>query len=61
MIKTLYYYDLKKALRASFENRYACYINEQTNAKCWLSKGCIIYFENPDKQPTILTIKRHTT
>ena len=45
MIKTLYYFDLKIALRASFENRFACYVNKQTKAKCWLSEGQVIHFE----------------
>ena len=50
MIKKLYYYDLKKALRASFKNKYACYIDKKVKTKTWLSQGDLIYFEKPNQQ-----------
>ena len=45
MINKLYYNDLKKALKASFKNGIAIYINYQTNSNILLKTGELIYIE----------------
>jgi len=50
MINKLYYKDLKKALKASFKNGKAIYINHHTNSNILLKAGELIYIE-----PNIVT------
>ena len=45
MINKLYYNDLKKALKASFKNGIAIYINQHTNSNILLKAGELIYIE----------------
>ena len=46
MIKQLYFTDIKEALKASFTQDMACYIDRKIKTRCWLSKGVVTHFEN---------------
>lgn len=45
MIRKIYFTDLRGALKASFSNKIACYVNPANNKKLWMSKGVVIYLE----------------
>ena len=45
MISKMYYNDLRKALKASFNNGIACYQDNLNNTKLWINEGFVVYYE----------------